>query len=82
MDAAIARDPGFARAYMHKAWLLLNLPEAGRDWNATYAEMERLARKAIELDANDFAGHIALAFAASSLGRNDEARASIARALD
>jgi TolB-like protein len=83
VDAAIARDPSFARAYMHKAWLLLNLPEPPeRDWNAIYAEMERLARKSIELDPNDFAGYITLAFAASSLGRNDEARASIARALE
>ena len=54
VDAAIARDPAFARAYTRKAWLLLNLNQGDPDKedNATYAEMERLARKALELDPN------------------------------
>ena len=82
VDAAIAQDPAFARAYTRKAWLLLNLPDPDKDYNATYAEMERLARKALELDPNYTGGHITLAFAESSLGNNDEARASTARALE
>ncbi len=41
VDAAIARDPAFARSYTRKAWLLLNLPDPDKDYNATYAEMER-----------------------------------------
>jgi TolB-like protein/class 3 adenylate cyclase len=83
-DAAIAKDPSLARAYTRKAWLL---NARGRyrqdyDYNQAYTEMERLARKALEIDPYDAEGYLALAFATSSLGRNTEAKVATERALE
>jgi TolB-like protein/class 3 adenylate cyclase len=84
VDAAIVKDPGLARAYVKKAWLLnaLGRYRQDHDYNGTYAEMERLARKALEIDPYDAEGHLLLAFATSSLGRNAEALAPTERALE
>jgi Tfp pilus assembly protein PilF len=83
-DAAIVKDLGLARAYVKKAWLLNALGRYRRDhdYNGTYAEMERLARKALEIDPYDAEGHLLLAFATSSLGRNAEAMEPTRRALE
>jgi TolB-like protein len=83
-DAAIAKDPSLARAYTRKAWLL---NARGRyrqdyDYNQAYAEMERLAKKALEIDPYDAEGYLTLAFATSSLGRNTEAKVATERALE
>jgi tetratricopeptide (TPR) repeat protein len=81
-DAAIAKDPGLARAYTRKAWLLNGLSRYRENQNETYAEMERLARRALGIDPYDADGHLVLAFATSSLGRNAEAMAATERALE
>jgi TolB-like protein/class 3 adenylate cyclase/Tfp pilus assembly protein PilF len=79
-DAAIARDPSLARAYVQKAWLLFHLAAYRKDWDATYAEMERLARTAIDVDPNEALGHVLLAFTIAGWNRNAEATEAAARA--
>ena len=60
-DAAIAKDPQFAFAYVKKAWSTLNYTLCTNgDIGRAGDEFERLARKAIEIDPYDAEGHIAL----------------------
>ena len=81
-DRAIARDPDFARAYIQKAWLLQDLAKYRKNWNEATREMESLARTAIRLDPYDANGHILLAWALGTLGKNAEALAETNRALE
>ncbi len=81
-DEAIQRDPDFARAYIQKAWLLQDLAKYRKNWNVATAEMESLARIAIRLDPYDANGHILLAWALGTLGKNAEALAETDRALE
>ena len=81
IDAAIEHDAGFARAYVQKGWLLFRLIAYRKNWNQAFTEMERLGRRAIEIDQNDAMAHVLLATAVGSLGRNAEAAESIDRAL-
>ena len=81
-DAAIARDPDFARAYVQKAWLLQSLADYRQNWNESYAAMEPLGRTAIRLDPYDANAHILLAWALAALGKNAEALAETNRALE
>jgi len=79
-DAAIMRDPEFARAYVQKGWLLFHLAAYRKNWPETYVGMERLARTAIELDPRDALGHVLLAFTIAGSGRNAEAAEAGGRA--
>ncbi len=81
-DAAIGKDPDFASAYICKAWRLWQLAQYKGHYNDTYAEMERLARKAIELEPYRAYAHLTLGFAAGSLGRNAEGLAATERAVE
>jgi TolB-like protein/class 3 adenylate cyclase/Tfp pilus assembly protein PilF len=79
-EAAIARDPSLARAYVQKAWLLFHLAAYRKNWDETYAEMERLARTAIGVDPNEALAHVLLAFTIVGGDRNTEAAEAAARA--
>jgi class 3 adenylate cyclase/TolB-like protein/tetratricopeptide (TPR) repeat protein len=60
-DAAIAKDPQFAFAYVKKAWAIFNYAlSANGDLDEAANEFERLSRKAIEIDPYDAEGHAAL----------------------
>ena len=60
-DAAMAKDPQFAFAYVKKGWAMYNYAlSANRDVEEGANEFERLARKAIEIDPYDAEGHVAL----------------------
>ena len=80
IDAAIARDPDLARAYIQKGWLLFHLAAFRNNWNETFVELESLARTAISIDPNDATSQAFLALAVGSLGRNAEAAEASARA--
>ncbi len=58
-DAAIAKDPQLTRAYVKKAWVIYNseIPPS----NSSLAEMNRLARQALEIDPYDAEAHSLLA---------------------
>jgi hypothetical protein len=62
-------DP--SRAYTRKAWLLNGLSRYRENQNETYAEMERLARRALEIEPYDAEGHCT-GLRDQSLGRNAE----------
>jgi len=79
-DAAIGRDPRLARAYVQKGWLLFHLAAYRKNWDEAFAEMEQLARKAIDVDPNDAIGHALLAFTIAG-PRSSEAAEAAARAL-
>jgi class 3 adenylate cyclase/TolB-like protein len=60
-DAAIAKDPQFAYYYVKKGWATLSYAvSANRDVDEAGNALERLARKAIEIDPYDAEGHVAL----------------------
>ena len=60
-DAAIAKDPQFVLPYVKKGWAILMLASfPNRDIGEAGNELERLARKAIEIDPYDAEGHVAL----------------------
>jgi class 3 adenylate cyclase/TolB-like protein len=60
-DAAIAKDPQFAFAYVKKGWAIFNYAiSTHRDLDEAANEFERWARKAIEIDPYDAEGHVAL----------------------
>lgn len=81
-DQAILRDPGFARAYVQKAWLIQDLAKYRKNWNDASREMEELGRTAIRLDPYDANAHIMLAWTLGTLGKNDEALSETERALE
>jgi tetratricopeptide (TPR) repeat protein len=60
-DAAIAKDPQFGFAYVKKGWMIFHYAlSANGDLDEAANELERLARKAIEIDPYDAEGHVAL----------------------
>jgi class 3 adenylate cyclase/TolB-like protein len=60
-DAAIAKDPQFAYYYVKKGWATLSYAvSTNRDVDEAGNALERLARKAIEIDPYDAEGHVAL----------------------
>jgi tetratricopeptide (TPR) repeat protein len=60
-DAAIAKDPQFGFAYVKKGWAQFNVALIAKlDIDEAGNELERLARKAIEIDPYDAEGHVAL----------------------
>ena len=81
-DAAIAKDPGMARAFAQKAFIVLSLQNFRKNWEEALPEMERLARAALDLDPYDAWGWVAHAVAVDNLGRNAEAAADAARAVE
>jgi tetratricopeptide (TPR) repeat protein len=82
VDAAIAKDPGMARAYIKKAWIRLVRAKFKNDWTDAFADMEQLARTAIRIDPYDAEGHVILAFTSTVSGDMAEAKASTERALE
>jgi TolB-like protein/tetratricopeptide (TPR) repeat protein len=82
LDAAIAKDPDFVRAYTKKAWTRLMLAKFRNDWSEAIAEMERLARIANSIDPYDAEVHVILGFTSAFNGQWAEARASTAKALE
>jgi TolB-like protein/class 3 adenylate cyclase len=82
LDEAIGRDPGFARAYVLKAWLTWELVKFHkRDFVATLTEMEQLARKALAIDPYDADAHVLLSWVIGSPERLDEALAEADMAM-
>ena len=82
LDAAIAKDPGFVRAYTKKAWTRFVRAKYKNDWVEAIAETERLARVSIGIDPYDAEAHAILGFTSALNGRWTEARASTERALE
>ncbi len=82
VNAAIDRDPGFARAYVLKAWLTWELVKFhSGNFDEVIAEMERLGRTAVAIDPYDAEGHVLLAWAVGSPERIPEALAETDQAL-
>src|SRR3954452_3176937 len=81
-DQTIARDPGMARAYVKKAWVLNSLKKFRKNYKETFAAMEGLARTAIAADAYEAEAYAVLAFATDSLARPAEALAAARRAVE
>ena len=80
-DQAIARDPGMARAYVKKAWVLNSLKKFRKNYKETFAAMEGLARTAIAADPYEAEAYAVLAFATNSLARPAEALAAARQAV-
>jgi len=82
VNAAIDRDPGFARAYVLKAWLTWELVKFHKgNFDEVFAEMERLGRTAVAIDPYDADAHALLAWAVGSPDRIPEALAETDQAL-
>lgn len=81
-EEALSRDPSLVRAYTEKGWLLLNLTKYTKIYEETHREMERLARKALDIDPYDAEAYVLLAFATGLLGKSAESRAANDRALE
>jgi len=83
-DAAIAKDPLFARAYVGKGWSLRWIALGGHgDFQEAMSEADRLARKAVEIDPDDAAAHLLLGTNLRQMGGDaTQAGAEIDRALE
>ena len=83
-EAALARDPDYARAHMVLAWA--HLYEVWSAWTDDPAqEIERgqqAAEKAVVADRNDFWGYAALGFAELFRHRHEGALAALDRAVE
>jgi tetratricopeptide (TPR) repeat protein len=81
LDKAIAKDPGFARAYVRYAntysWLATYESGAGD----LFQQMLRYARKAVSLDPSDADAHAALGYALTLTGDLQQGAAELDEAL-
>jgi len=82
-DAAIAKDPQLVFAYVKKGWaILLYAHYANRNLGEAASELERLARKAIEIDPYDAEGHVTLGDKLAWWGDFAQSAAEVDRALE
>ena len=82
-DAATAKDPQFAFAYVKKGWAIFNYAISTHgDLDEAANEFERLARKAIEIDPYDAEGHVALGDKLIWWGDFAQGAAEVKRALE
>jgi class 3 adenylate cyclase/TolB-like protein len=82
-DAAIAKDPQFGFAYVKKGWMIFHLAlSANGDLGEAGNELERLARKAIEIDPYDAEGHVALGDKLVWWGDFAQGAAEVERAME
>jgi adenylate cyclase len=81
---AIERDPRFARA--HAILAMIGYSGIENDWaddaERSLAEVLESARRAIELDASDFVGHLALGFGRFRAGDTAGAQLAFERAVE
>jgi TolB-like protein len=78
---AVEIDPGYARAWLARAWAHEGRAMVTGDFAADLPRMEADARRAIALDPNDGEAHATLASALGYAGRLSEAKAEFDRAL-
>jgi TolB-like protein len=78
---AIEADPGYARAWVVRAWSHGGLAMLTGDFATHLPRMDADARRALELDPNDAEAHAQLGEALAFAGRLAEARDAFDRAL-
>ena len=82
-DAAIAKDPQLARAYVERGYLVWFAALAAQNWREdAMNEVVQLARKAIEIDPYDPGAHGLLGSTLRQLGDFDQAASEIERELE
>ncbi len=83
-DAAIAKDPQFAAAYVVKGWSVRWIALSGKgDFQEAMSEADRLARKAVEIDPADAEAHVLLGSNLRQMGGDPaQAKAELDRALE
>lgn len=79
-ELASRLDPSFARAWGYLAYLSVQRWIAGWADESALAEAEELARRAVALDANDYANHWDLAIVYLNTRRFEQAREEYAKA--
>jgi TolB-like protein/class 3 adenylate cyclase/Tfp pilus assembly protein PilF len=78
---AIEADPGYARAWLVRAWCHGFLANMTGDFTSAQPRMEADARRAVALDPNDAEAHTALGEALGYAGKLVEAKAEYGRAF-